>query len=120
MARVTAVAGTKLLETDIDLAGGSITGLTERAGIEAPLTISELIAAGDIALKNPEFLAALQKRGFTHDQAEAIAEVLTNSDVSQLATKLDLEKALHRQTWGLVGVIFAQGAFVIAVLQLLR
>ncbi len=62
----------------------------------------------------------LQKRGFTHDQAEAIAEVLTNSDVSQLATKLDLEKALHRQTWGLVGVIFAQGAFVIAVLQLLR
>lgn len=43
-----------------------------------------------------------------------------------LATKLDLqvlktdfEKALHRQTWGLIGVIFAQAAFIIAVLQLL-
>ena len=56
----------------------------------------------------------LQKRGFSHDQAEGIAEVL-----SELATKLDLEKALHRQTWGLVGVIFAQGAFIIAVLQVL-
>ena len=61
----------------------------------------------------------LQKRGFSHDQAEGIAEVLAESDVSQLATKLDLEKALHRQTWGLVGVIFAQGAFIIAVLQVL-
>jgi hypothetical protein len=33
--------------------------------------------------------------------------------------KFDVEKALHRQTWGLVGVIFAQGAFIVAVLQLL-
>jgi primary-amine oxidase len=65
MARVTAVAGTKLLEADIDLANKSITGIAERTGVEAPLTISELIAAGDIALKNAEFLAALQKRGFT-------------------------------------------------------
>ena len=43
---------------------------------------------------------------------------------SSLATKLDLqvlktdfEKALHRQTWGLIGVMFAQGAFIVAVLQ---
>jgi hypothetical protein len=62
----------------------------------------------------------LQKRGFTHEQAEGIAGVLTNSDVSHLVTKLDLEQALHRQTWGLVGVIFAQGAFIIAVLQILQ
>ena len=61
----------------------------------------------------------LQKRGFSHDQAEGIAEVLTNSDTSQLATKLDLEQALHRQTWGLIGVMFAQAAFIIAVLQYL-
>jgi hypothetical protein len=68
----------------------------------------------------------LEKRGFSHDQAEGIAEVLTEPDASQLATKLDLEvlktdfeKALHRQTWGLIGVIFAQAAFIIAVLQLL-
>ena len=69
----------------------------------------------------------LQKRGFSHEQAEGIAEVLTEFDSSQLATKtdlqslkLDFEKALHRQTWGLVGVIFAQGAFIVAVLQLLH
>ena len=68
----------------------------------------------------------LQKRGFSHDQAEGIAEVLADPNDSALATKLDLqvlktdfEKALHRQTWGLVGVIFAQGAFIIAVLQVL-
>ena len=61
----------------------------------------------------------LQKRGFSHEQAEGIAEVLTGSDVSLLVTKLDLEQALHRQTWGLIGVIFAQAAFIIAVLQLL-
>ena len=68
----------------------------------------------------------LQKRGFTHDQAEGIAEVLADPEASALATKLDLqvlktefEKALHRQTWGLIGVMFAQGAFIVAVLQLL-
>ncbi len=61
----------------------------------------------------------LQKRGFSHDQAEVIAEVLTDTDVSQLVTKYDLERALHRQTWGLIGVMSAQSAFIIAVLQLL-
>ena len=68
----------------------------------------------------------LQKSGFTHAQAEGIAEVLAEPDASMLATKLDLqvlktdfEKALHRQTWGLIGVIFAQAAFIIAVLELL-
>jgi hypothetical protein len=68
----------------------------------------------------------LQKRGFSHDQAEGIAEVLADPDASALTTKLDLqvlktdfEKALHRQTWGLIGVMFAQGAFIVAVLQLL-
>jgi hypothetical protein len=47
----------------------------------------------------------LQKRGFTHEQAEGIAEVLAEPDASMVATKLDLqvlktdfEKALHRQT----------------------
>ena len=45
---------------------------------------------------------------------------------NSLVTKTDLnnavqgfEKALHRQTWGLIRVMFAQGAFIVAVLQLL-
>jgi hypothetical protein len=69
----------------------------------------------------------LQKNGFTHAQAEGIAEVLAEPDASLLATKLDLqvlrtdfEKALHRQTWALVGIIFAQAAFIVAMLQLLQ
>jgi hypothetical protein len=69
----------------------------------------------------------LEQRGFTRAQAEGITEALKELDTSSLATKadlqalkLDFEKALHRQTWGLVGVIFAQGAFVIAVLQILK
>ena len=31
--------------------------------------------------------------------------------------KTEFEKALHRQTWGLTGVMFTQGAFIVAVLQ---
>ena len=62
----------------------------------------------------------LEQRGFSRAQAEGITEALKELDTGSLVTKLDLEKALHRQTWGLVGVIFAQGAFVIAVLQVLN
>jgi hypothetical protein len=69
----------------------------------------------------------LEERGFSRTQAEGITEALKELDTSTLATKADIqelkvdfEKALHRQTWGLVGVIFAQGAFIIAVLQFLQ
>jgi hypothetical protein len=62
----------------------------------------------------------LEQRGFSRAQAEGITEALKELDTASLVTKLDLEQALHRQTWGLVGVIFAQGAFIIAVLQILN
>ena len=62
----------------------------------------------------------LEQRGFSRAQAEGITEALKDLDTASLVTKLDLEKALHRQTWGLVGVIFAQGAFVVAMLQILN
>jgi len=73
-----------------------------------------------------ELIAKLQQRGFSAQQAEGITEAIKEIDAVDLATKagvqqlkVDFEKALHRQTWGLVGVIFAQGAFIIAVLGLL-
>jgi hypothetical protein len=46
----------------------------------------------------------------------------TKSDLSDAVhlLKVDFEKALRRQTWGLVGVIFAQGAFIIAVLHFVQ
>jgi hypothetical protein len=66
----------------------------------------------------------LEQRGFSRAQAEGITEALRELDTSSLATKadlqslkLDFETALHRQTWGLVGVIFAQGALVVALIQ---
>jgi hypothetical protein len=69
----------------------------------------------------------LEQHGYSRMQAEGITEVLKGLDTSPLASKddlkdlrLDLEKALHRQTWALFGIIFAQGAFVIAVLQYLK
>ena len=80
-----------------------------------------------IAVDTYKIIKQLQERGFTKDQAEALVSVAQEVDISTMATKedlkdlrLDFEKALHRQTWGLVGVIFAQGAFVIAVLQFLK
>lgn len=47
--------------------------------------------------------------------------LVTKTDLKEAAQdlKAGFETALHRQTWGLVGVIFAQGAFIVAVLQLL-
>ena len=65
MARVTAVAGTKVIEADVNLGSRAITGFVERSGIEAPLTLNEFTNGVDVALQNPEFLAALAKRGIT-------------------------------------------------------
>ena len=65
LARATVVAGDKVFEADLDLAGGTITNLVGRANVEAPLTLNEMGNGGNIALENPEFLAALKKRGFT-------------------------------------------------------
>jgi primary-amine oxidase len=64
LARATAVAGDKVIEGDLDLAGGTITNLVARANVEAPLTLTELGKGVYVALEDPEFLAALKKRGF--------------------------------------------------------
>ena len=61
----------------------------------------------------------LEQRGFSRTQAEGITEALKELNTASLVTKFDFEKALHRQTWGLIGVMFAQAAFIIAVLQYL-
>ena len=42
----------------------------------------------------------LEQRGFSRAQAEGISR-LSKLDNAGLVTKLDLEQALHRQTWGL-------------------
>jgi hypothetical protein len=80
-----------------------------------------------IAIDTYKVIKRLQERGFTKEQAEALVSVAQEVDISNVASKadvqdlrLELQQALYRQTWGLVGAIFAQGAFVIAVLQYLK
>jgi hypothetical protein len=75
-------------------------------------------------------VSMLEKRGLSKAAAEGITDLVKEITETTLVTKTDLndavqslkvyfEAALHRQTWGLVGIIFAQGAFIVAVLQLL-
>jgi hypothetical protein len=75
-------------------------------------------------------VSMLEKRGLSKSAAEGIIELLKDVTETNLVTKNDLnnavqdlkvefERALHRQTWGLIGVIFAQGALVVALLQYL-
>ena len=51
-----------------------------------------------------------------------MTSLATKSDLTDAAhlLKAAFERALHRQTWALVGVIFAQGALIIAALQFLQ
>lgn len=69
----------------------------------------------------------LVERGYTQDQAEAFTEVLQDLDLSELATKADLQELriqltgeIHGLSWKMSGLLFAQGALVIAILQLLQ
>ncbi len=75
-------------------------------------------------------VSMLEKRGLSKSPAEGTTELLKDVTETNLVTKTDLsqavqdlkvefERALHRQTWGLVGVIFAQGALVVALMQYL-
>ena len=66
----------------------------------------------------------LQRRGFTHDQAEGIAEALASVDLSELATKNDL-KDLELRLYKYFGaILIAHGvgtaALVVALLELLK
>ncbi len=75
-------------------------------------------------------VSMLEKRGLSKAPAEGITDLLKDVTESNLVTKNDLagavqdlkvefERALHRQSWGLIGAMFAQAAFIIAILQYL-
>ena len=63
----------------------------------------------------------LQKRGFSHEQAEVVGEVLAEADLSSLATRADLKIALAEQTTTMIkwmtGMLLAQGALIVALIQ---
>jgi hypothetical protein len=57
----------------------------------------------------------LQKRGFSHEQAEVVGEVLTEADLSSLATKSDLKDLKLDMIKWMVGTQLAYAAIIIAV-----
>ena len=66
----------------------------------------------------------LQKRGFSHDHAEGIAEALASVDLSDLATKNDL-KDLEMRLYKYFGaILIAHGvgtaALAVALIELLK
>lgn len=74
-----------------------------------------------------KIITKLVERGYTKDQAEALTEVLQDLDLSELATKADLNELriqltgeIHGLSWRIFGLLLAQGALVIAILQLLQ
>ncbi len=66
----------------------------------------------------------LEQRGFSRTQAEGITEALKELDSSALVTKTDLDIALSNQTVTMIkwmtGILLAQGALVVALIQYFR
>jgi hypothetical protein len=70
----------------------------------------------------------LEQRGFSRAQAEGITEALKELDTSSLATKSDVEDAVQSLqlamrdqaitiiTW-MTGILVAQGALIVALIQ---
>ena len=63
----------------------------------------------------------LEQRGFSRAQAEGITEALKELDTSTLATKNDLKDELKNLELRLIkwmtGMLLAQGALVVALIQ---
>ena len=62
----------------------------------------------------------LQKRGFSHEQAEGIAEILSEGDASQVASKADLTALEARLYKFMFTAMAAQTALIVGLIQLLK
>lgn len=76
-----------------------------------------------IAFDTHRFVKHLTQKGFTQEQAEALAEEQVNLLDSNLATKADLELGLSHLKVELLkwmfGALIAQGGLVVALIKLL-
>ena len=59
----------------------------------------------------------LEQRGFSRTQAEGITEALKELDVSTLATKSDFKDLELRLVKWIAGMLLAQGALIVALIQ---
>ena len=69
-------------------------------------------------------MTRLQERGFTKEPAGAFVAVAQEVDLSTFVTKADLEIALANRTITIIkwmtGMLLAQGALIVALLQYLK
>jgi len=59
----------------------------------------------------------LEARGFSRAQAEGITEALKELDTSTLAAKADLKDLELRLVKWIAGMLLAQGALIVALIQ---
>jgi hypothetical protein len=59
----------------------------------------------------------LEQQGFSRTQAEGITEALKKLDTSTLATKSDLRDLELRLVKWIAGMLLAQGALIVALIQ---
>jgi hypothetical protein len=84
-----------------------------------------------IAVDTHEVITQLQASGFTKQQAEALVSAAKKVDLSGFATKADLNDAVHTlqiamrdQAFTIVkwmtGMLLAQGALIVGLIELLK
>ncbi len=73
-----------------------------------------------IALANTHrIITKLKENGFTKQQATAITEAIQELDLTALATKGDLHKQTSDLVKWFIGILLAQTALVVSLLNLL-
>ena len=82
------------------------------------------MASNSIIFDTHKAVSMLQKRGLSKDAAEGITDLVKDVTENNLVTKTDLELALHKQSVMLIkwmsGMLLAQGALIVGLLQLLE
>ena len=82
---------------------------------------TDLICMQTLVIDTNGIIKKLEQRGFSRAQAEGITEALKELDTGSLVTKTDLQIALADQTITLIkwmtGVLLAQGALIVALIQ---
>ena len=74
-----------------------------------------------LVIDTNKIVKKLEQRGFSRTQAEGITDALKELDVSSLVTKSDLDLGLAKTTTTIIawmtGILVAQGALIVALIQ---
>ena len=82
------------------------------------------MTTGTIIIDKYGFIQTLEQKGFTHQQAEGLAEVVSGVALAQLASKADLRDAVSDLKIYFLkfmfGAMAAQTTLIVALIELLR